>query len=125
MHANIDLVFLCEMWLRPEGDESDCVALTPPTFCLRSFPRMSGAGGGLAALYHNNLTKNIAVSTRDFVFTTFEICEVRISFDSHTVVFLSAYRPPSPLPPTQSKEQTDKCNVLGTVYLSPRIICCL
>ena len=28
MHANVDLIFLCETWLRPEGDESDCVALT-------------------------------------------------------------------------------------------------
>ena len=94
MHANVDLIFLCETWLRPEGDESDCVALTPPGFCLRSFPRMSGAGGGLAVLYRNSLTKNIAVSTRDYVFTAFEICEVRISLDSHTVVFLSVYRPP-------------------------------
>ena len=40
------------------------------------------------------LSKNIAVSSRDFVFTAFEICEVRISLDSHTVVFLSVYRPP-------------------------------
>ena len=48
MHANVDLIFLCEMWLRPEGDESDCVALTSPGFCLRCFPRMSGVGGGLA-----------------------------------------------------------------------------
>ena len=91
------LFFLCETWLQPEGDESDCVALTPPGFCLRSFPRMSGAGGGLAVLYRNSLTKKkkkkIAVSTRDFVFTAFEICEVRISLDSHTVVFLSVYRP--------------------------------
>ena len=94
MHANVDLIFLCETWLRPDGDESDCVALTPPGFCLRSFPRMSGAGGGLAVLYRNSLTKNIAVSTRDFVFTAFEICEVRISLDSHTVVFLCVYRPP-------------------------------
>ena len=29
MHANVDLIFLRETWLRPEGDESDCVALTP------------------------------------------------------------------------------------------------
>ena len=32
MHANVDLIFLCETWLRPEGDDSDCVALTPPGF---------------------------------------------------------------------------------------------
>ena len=41
------------------------------------------------------------VSTKDFVFTTLEICKVRISHDSHTVVFLSVYRlhPPPPTPP--------------------------
>ena len=91
MHANVDLIFL---WLRPEGDESDCVALTPTGFCLRSFLQMSGAGSGLTVLYRNSLTKKNSVSTRDFVFTAFEICEVRISLDSRTVVFLSVYLPP-------------------------------
>ena len=57
MHANVDLIFLCETWLRREGDESDCVALTAPGFCLRSFPRMSGAGYSIAVLYRNSLTK--------------------------------------------------------------------
>ena len=37
---------------------------------------------------------HIAVSTRDFVFTVFEICEVRLSYDVHTAVFLSVYHPP-------------------------------
>ena len=32
MQANVDLVFLCETWLRPVGDEADCAALTPPGF---------------------------------------------------------------------------------------------
>ena len=36
MQANVDLVFLCETWLRPVGDEADCAALTPPGFCLKS-----------------------------------------------------------------------------------------
>ena len=86
--------FLCETWLRPEGDEADCAALTPPGFCLKSLPEQSGTGGGLAALRRTSLTKNIAVSTRDFVFTAFEICEVRLSYDGHTAVFLSVYLPP-------------------------------
>ena len=102
MHANVDLTFLCETWLQPQDDESDCVALTPPGFCLRSFPRMSGAGGGLAVLYRNSLARNMAVSTRDFVFTAFEMYEVGISLDSHTVVFLSVNRSPPPPPPPTS-----------------------
>ena len=94
MQANVDLVFLCETWLRPVGDEADCVALTPPGICLKSLPRQSGTGGGLAVLHRTSLTRNIAVSTRDFIFMAFEICEVSLSYDGHTAVFLSVYRPP-------------------------------
>ena len=78
MQANVDLVFLCETWLRPVGDEADCAALTPPGFCLKSLPRLVQVVGGLAVLHRTSLTRNIAVSTRDFVFTAFEICEVRL-----------------------------------------------
>ena len=49
--ANVDLVFLCETWLRPVGDEDYCAALSPPGFCLKSLPRQSGTGGGLAVLH--------------------------------------------------------------------------
>ena len=56
MQANVDIVFLCETWLRPVGDEADCAALTPPGFCLKSLPRQSGAGGGLAVSHRTSLT---------------------------------------------------------------------
>ena len=59
MQANVDLVFLCEKWLRPEGDEAGCAALTPPGFCLKTFPRQSGTGGGLAVLHRTSLTKKL------------------------------------------------------------------
>ena len=95
MQANVDLVFLCETWLQPEGDEADCAALTPPGFCLKSLHRQPGKGGGLAVVHRTSLTKNIVVSTQDFVFTASEICEVRLSYDGHTAVFLSVYSPPS------------------------------
>ena len=48
MQANVGLVFLCETWLRPVCNEADCAALIPPGFCLKSLPRQSGTGGGLA-----------------------------------------------------------------------------
>ena len=60
---------------------------------MKSFPRQSGAGGGLAVLYRTSPTNNTAVSTRDFVFTAFEICEVRLSHNGHTAMFLSVYCP--------------------------------
>ena len=97
MHANVDLISLCETWLRPEGNESDCVALTLPGFCSKCFPRKSGAQDGLAVLYLISLTKNKQTNnnrnTRDSVFTAFKISEVRISLDSHTVEFFSVYSP--------------------------------
>ena len=97
MRANVDLVFLCETWLRSEGDEADCATLTPPGFCLKSLPRQSGTGGGLAVLHRTSLTKNTAVYTRNSVFAAFEICEVCLSYDGHTAAFLTIYhRPPSP-----------------------------
>ena len=56
MQVKVGLVFLCETWLRLEGDEADCVALTPPGFCLKSLPRQCGTGGGLAVLHRTTLT---------------------------------------------------------------------
>ena len=99
MQANVDLVFLCETWLRPVGDEADCAALTPPGFCLKSFPRQSGTGGGLAVLHRTTLTKKKKKKKFQFtlegcVFTAFEICEVRLPHDGHAAVFLTVYRPP-------------------------------
>ena len=57
MQVNVDRVFLCETWLRLEGDEADCADLSRPGFFLKSLPRQSGTGGGLAVLHQTNLTK--------------------------------------------------------------------
>ena len=113
MQANVDLVFLCETWLRQVRDEADCAAFTPPGFCLKSLPQQSGTGGGLAVLHRTSLTRHIAVCTQDFVFTAFEICEVRLSYDGHTAVFLSVYRPP----PSQQNKLTN------TMFWSSFLIC--
>ena len=94
MQANVDLVFLCETWPRPEGDEADCAALTPPGFCLKSLPRQSGTGGGLAVLYRPVLQEILQFLLEISLFTASEICEVSLSYDGHTAVFLSVYRPP-------------------------------
>ena len=94
MQANVDLVFLCETWLRSEGDETDCAALTLPGFCLKSLPQKSGTGGGLAVLHRTSLTKNIGVSTEILFLRLLRLCEVRLPDDCHTAVFLSVYHPP-------------------------------
>ena len=78
-------------------------SLDTACFFLKSFPLQSGTGDGLAVLHWTSLTKNIAVSTRDFVFTAFEIREVYLFHDGHTAVFLSVYRPP----PSQQNKLTN------------------
>ena len=120
MQANVDLVFLCETWLRPLGDEADCAALTPPGFCLKSLPRQSGTGGGLPVLHRTSVTRNIAVSTRDFVFTAFEICEVRLSYDGHTAVSRSVYRPP----PSRQNKLTNAMFLEQFSYLLESYVSC-
>ena len=124
MQANVDRVFLCETRLRPVGDEAGCAALTPPGFCLKSLPRQPGTGGGLAVLHRTSLTCFflfvcllllllllfvdcfvLVVSTLDFVFTAFEICEVCLSCDGHTAVFLSVCSPP----PSQQNKLKMQC----------------
>ena len=91
MQANVDLVFLCETWLRPVADETDCAALTLPGFCLKSLPRQSGRG---LQFYIEPVLQEILQFLLEICFTAFEICEVRLSYDGHTAVFLSVYRPP-------------------------------
>ena len=102
------------------GDEADCAALTPPGFCLKSLPRQSGTGGGLAILHRTSLTRHIAASTRDFVYTAFEICEVRLSYDGHTAVFLSVYRPP----PSRQNKLTNTVFLEQFSYLLESYVSC-
>ena len=105
MQAIVDLISLCEKLLRPKGDEADCAALTPPGFCLKSFPRQLGTGGGLALLHRTSLTRHYSFYSR-FCFYYFEICEVSLSHDGHTAVFLSVYCP-TPLPTSRQNKSTN------------------
>ena len=100
MQANVDPVFLCETWLRPEDDEADCANLTRPGFCLIPPPPPPPPPTVWYRWWPYCFTSNqsnkkiIAVSTRDLVFTAFEICEVCLSHAGHSLVFHSAFRPP-------------------------------
>ena len=90
-----DLVFLTETWLKPLGDETDIVALTPPGYSMKSVPRINGTGGGLAVIFKNALGPCVTVSCNDFSYTSFEICETRLSFKNTFFTFF-VYIPSSP-----------------------------
>ena len=95
VQANVDLAFLCETWLRPENDEAVC-SLDTTWFLFEVFSSTVWYRWWPCCFTSNQSYKNIAVSTRDFVITAIEIkiCEVRLSHDGHTAVFLSIDRPP-------------------------------
>ena len=43
---NIDLLCITESWLREVGDENIQLALAPPDYSVKSFPRIGRSGGG-------------------------------------------------------------------------------
>ena len=91
IQANADLVFLCETWLRPEGDEADCAALTPPGFCLKSLPRQSGTGG-VALLFYIEpaLQKHCSFNSRFCFYSFWDVWSASFLWLS----YCSVYHPP-------------------------------
>ena len=79
-------------------------------FLFEVFSGQTGTGGSLAFLHRTSVTKNIAVSTRDFIFTAFEMCEVCLFHDGLTAVFLSVTVP----------HMVYRTSVLGAVFRSAR-----
>jgi len=99
-----DLAFLSETWYRPTGDESDIAAATPPNYTLKSFPRLNGAGGGLALVYKNSIASCVSVRSLEYTYASFECFKVRLSCENQNVTFLSLYRPP----PSKKNKLTNK-----------------
>ena len=89
MQANVDLVFCVKC-----GFDLNAVALLCYIKAVWQKKKKK------KKKQHNN-SNNITVSTSDFVFIAFEICEVPISLGSHTVVFLSACPLTPPPCPTE------------------------
>ena len=69
-------------------------AVTPPGFTLKSVPRATGMGGGLAVLFRNSWVDCVKVSTKDFAFKSFEVCETCLCYQDQSVTFLCVYCPP-------------------------------
>ena len=99
----VDLFFVTETLLSPQGDEAKTVELAPSGFDVKSFPRQSRSrGGGIATVYKSTLGSNITFKTN------FDFCShiVRSSAGinyfraQHTTLFLSV--PTSTKPSKQS-----------------------
>ena len=77
----VDLFFVTETWLSPQGDEVKTVELAPSEFDVKSFPRQSRSrGGGIAAVYKSTLDSNITFKTNfDFANASFEVVQASIT----------------------------------------------
>ena len=95
----VDLFFVTETWLSPQGDEVKTVELAPSGFDVKSFPRQSRSrGGGIATVYKSTLGSSITFKTNfDFAHTSFEVVQASITLQHNTLHFFCLYRPPPKL----------------------------
>ena len=82
----VDLFFVTETWLSPQGDEAKTVQLAPSGFDVKSFPRQSRSrGGGIATVYKSTLRSYITFKTNfDFAHTSFEVVQASITLQHNT-----------------------------------------
>ncbi|KAL8597119.1 hypothetical protein ACOMHN_008192 [Nucella lapillus] len=73
-------------------------------FSIKSMPRTTGTGGGLAVLYRNSLVSNINFVNLDSLYRTFHMCEVRLQYQGQSLLFVCLYRPP----PSKKNKLTPK-----------------
>ena len=92
----VDLFFVTETWLSPQGGEAKTVELAPSGFHVKSFPRQSRRrGGGIVTVYKSTLGYNITFKTNfDFAHTSFEVVQASITLQHNTQHFFCLYRPP-------------------------------
>ena len=51
--SGADIIFLAETWLKEKGDEVKISTMTPSGYKCKSFPRRSGAGGGICLFFRD------------------------------------------------------------------------
>ncbi|XP_068615671.1 uncharacterized protein, partial [Brachionichthys hirsutus] len=86
---NLDFFIITETWL-PEGDYSALIEATPPDYTHLNQPRLSGKGGGVAAIFRN-VFKCIPVSYNSY--TSFEYLGFMVNSCDSTIIII-IYRPP-------------------------------
>lgn len=87
---NLDFLFLVETWLKP-GENWHLNEACPQSYSFFNYPRLSGRGGGLAAIFKDSY-RCTSVSLEKF--TSFEVLAFKIT--GEIPVFCAVvYRPPN------------------------------
>ena len=100
---HMDILFLTEIWLKPQGDEGRLHDLTAAGYIAKSFPRES-RGGGIAVVYNKCLYKRISITaTFCFHHQSFEVLRLSITLTSGNINLFFLHRPP----PSRNNQLTD------------------
>lgn len=91
LEKDLDILCLCETWLRDAGDEVTIGEMKPPGYAFLQCPRPQGGGGGVAVLYRQHVKVR---QCKQRSFTTFDNIEVCLSRGKETVRLVCVYRPP-------------------------------
>ena len=89
--SNADIFFFTETWLKESGDDVRINTLTPAHYECKSFPRLTGLGGGICVLSKKNCIKLKHHYILDF--NTFEALRTVFNYENTSVTFLCIYRP--------------------------------
>ena len=99
----VEVLFLTETWQGMRGDEANCTDLTPPGYCMKSFPR-SSRDGGLAVIFKDYLSSRICFTTSfPFDHSSFELAQVSLTLLQHNTHLFCLYHPP----PSSKNKITD------------------
>ena len=99
----VEVLFLTETWQGMRGDEAKCTDLTPPGYCMKSFPRTS-RGGGLGVIFKDYLSSRIYFTTSfPFDHSSFELAQVSLTLLQQHIHLFCLYRPP----PSSKNKFTD------------------
>ena len=94
LEENVDIMFITETWLSPDGDHAIISDLVPHDFTIKSFPRVHRRGGGIAVIYRKSLEPSISIKTNNNKHTSFENLEIIFSSESSSFQINCIYRPP-------------------------------
>ena len=87
---NVDILFLTETWMETQGDEGECVDLTPQAANCSLFP-----GGGLAVtmMYRDHFPVTVN-TTFPFARSSFELVALTLTAPDHIHFFCLCRSPP-------------------------------
>ena len=88
----IDILLMTETWLCAQGDEACIAEIMPQGYVLRSFPRTSSRGGGIAFTVQDTFCES--TSFKPLSFQSFEAIELHISGRNLSISVVYLYRPP-------------------------------